>query len=59
MNRRCLAAFLAAALIVAFASDVRAQTASPEDILKLYVADLRKNPTITTCGRRSSGTCRP
>jgi len=44
MNRRCLAAFLAAALIVVFASDMRAQTASPDNILKQYVADLQKNP---------------
>lgn len=44
MNRRRLAAFLAAALIFAFASDGPAQAASPEDTLKQYVADLQKNP---------------
>ncbi|MGE5698968.1 MAG: tetratricopeptide repeat protein, partial [Deltaproteobacteria bacterium] len=44
MNCRCLAAFLAAALIAIFAAGLHAQNASPEDTLRQYIADLQKNP---------------
>ncbi len=44
MSGKCLAAILVSALLLPLASDVMAESAGPEEILKQYISDLQRAP---------------